>query len=198
MIKAIIFDLWGTTATKDVHLTKTLSEHFKIKKDLKKYEKSVQLKKWKTEKEMAKAYLKEHKLETTKENIDYTISVFQGSTKTTRWIEGMEKLVEELRKKYKIGLLSNTSNWQAKGAEKKLGLKKKFDKIVYSWQIGTKKPNKKNFQEICKKLKVKFQETIFIDDTKENLEKAKEMGIKTIHFKNAKKTKEDIKRYPEE
>ncbi len=48
--------------------------------------------------------------------------------------------------------------------------------------MGYAKPEKEMYEIILKRLDVKPEEAIFIDDRKENTEKARKMGIKNVLF----------------
>jgi len=63
-----------------------------------------------------------------------------------------------------------------------------FNGIQVSCDDGLRKPDKKAFEFVLKKLKVKAEESIFIDDKKENLVPAEKLGIKTFEsIEEAKK-----------
>lgn len=47
-----------------------------------------------------------------------------------------------------------------------------------------RKPDKKAFELILERLKVRPEESIFIDDKQENIDAAEKLGIKTILFEN--------------
>ncbi len=118
------------------------------------------------------------------------------------WLEALEKtylpypevidLVKKLRGDYKTGLLSNLED---AGVEviKKQGLEENFDEIVYSCKVGFIKPDKKIYQIMLKKLGVKAEEAVFIDDKEINIDGAKKAGMKGIVFLNYQKLVQDLK-----
>ena len=118
------------------------------------------------------------------------------------WLEALEKtylpyfevidLVKRLRGEYKIGLLSNLED---AGVEviKKQGLEENFDEIVYSCKVGFIKPDEKIYQIMLKKLGVKAEEAVFIDDKEINIDGAKKAGMKGIVFLNYQKLVQDLK-----
>ncbi|KAJ1158210.1 hypothetical protein NDU88_010904 [Pleurodeles waltl] len=63
-------------------------------------------------------------------------------------------------------------------------LRSHFDFLVESCRIGMRKPEQKIYQHVLDLLKVKAHETIFLDDLGSNLKPAKEMGMKTILFRD--------------
>jgi len=67
-----------------------------------------------------------------------------------------------------------------------------FDALEISCDDGLKKPNQKCFVSILEKLKIKPEESIFVDDKQENLDAAENFGMKTLIFKDDEQFFEDI------
>jgi len=67
-----------------------------------------------------------------------------------------------------------------------------FDALEISCDDGLKKPNQKCFMSILEKLKIKPEESIFVDDKQENLDAAENLGMKTLIFKDNKQFFEDV------
>lgn len=68
-----------------------------------------------------------------------------------------------------------------------------FDYGIASYMINSRKPEMKGFNMIMDHFGVNPSETLFIDDSKKNVESAKKLGINIIHLKDAKNLKEDLK-----
>jgi putative hydrolase of the HAD superfamily len=62
------------------------------------------------------------------------------------------------------------------------GLAPLFDKVYLSYKLGIRKPDPKIFELILNQNKLNPAETIFIDDSEEHIESAKNLGIQTIHL----------------
>ncbi|MBP6925491.1 MAG: HAD-IA family hydrolase [Candidatus Pacebacteria bacterium] len=194
MIKVIIFDLWETLGTKNVGISKSLQDKFNIPKIpdfMHLYERAVQLDKWKSEEEMAINFLKEFKLEDSQENIQYIIDLFREGIEKATMFDGMRELLYELKKKYKLGFISNTTVFESAVLDK-WGMRDVFDVASFSWEVGIKKPNKEIFDITLKKLGVKPEEAIFIDDGENNILKARELGLHGIIFKSVEQLKEEL------
>jgi len=97
-------------------------------------------------------------------------------------IKPVINLIKRLKKKYKIGLLTNNNVWLEE-INKKYKLYRLFDEIVNSFDVKATKPSKKIYSIILKKLNVKPNECIFIDDKKENVVAAEKIGMKGIVYK---------------
>ncbi len=194
MIKAIIFDLWGTLGTKKIGVSKSLSKRFGIKNNhdfLKKYEAAIQLQPWKTKELMAKNFLINFSLPVTKDNVQFITNIIDETLEKASIFQGMKELLEELHKKYKLGLLSNTTVFEAV-IPKKWGIQNLFDGEVYSWQINSLKPESKNFEEITSCLDVSPGQCVFVDDFEENVLAANEFGMKGILFISIEKLRNDL------
>ena len=104
------------------------------------------------------------------------------------------QFIKELKSKYKIFALTNEIKEAADFRIEKFKLKEYFDEIFVSSYIGMEKFNEsKIYKYVIKKLNAEAENIIFVDDKESNLIHAKELGIKTIHFKNLTQLKEDIK-----
>lgn len=89
--------------------------------------------------------------------------------------------IKELSKSYKIGLLSNAGQEEIEVIHRD-GLDSLFDAITVSYEVGDVKPNPKIFNTALSRLEVAPEESIFIDDSAQNLRGAGEIGIATIHY----------------
>jgi len=95
------------------------------------------------------------------------------------------ELLKELRKKYKVYLLSNTNpiimEWAHSKEFSPTGepLSAYFDKMFCSYIIGHTKPSKESFDAVIRGTGLNPEETIFFDDGQSNLDAAEKLGFKT-------------------
>lgn len=68
---------------------------------------------------------------------------------------------------------------------------------VYSFEVGTTKPNKNNYKILLEKYNLIPEETIFIDDRLNNIEVANNFGIHGIQFVTLDSVKEKVKKLEE-
>lgn len=96
------------------------------------------------------------------------------------------KFAFKLRKKgYKIAILSD--QWPlSKRALIKKRYMNKFDVVVFSCDVGVRKPNPKIYKIVLKKLNLPAKNCLFIDNQEWNITPAKKLGFKTILFKDNK------------
>ena len=98
------------------------------------------------------------------------------------YITGMDDLIHKLKKDgYRIYLLSNISRYFAENSDK-IEIFKEFDGLVFSGSIGLVKPNRDIFEYILEKYSLNPNETLFIDDNKQNVDTAEDLGIKSLLF----------------
>ena len=96
-------------------------------------------------------------------------------------------LLIELRKKYRLLLLSNTNyihiniSLPEELAKFRLTMDDLFDKCYYSYLMGAVKPNADIFEMMLLDAKVKPEECLFLDDGDKNIVTAKSLGINTYH-----------------
>lgn len=92
----------------------------------------------------------------------------------------------------KTAILSNILIFQAEVIREKEGYKD-FDAVILSYEEGMRKPEDLDFYHLApKRLGVKPEECIFIDDKEENLPSAQSIGIKTVLFKNSQQTIKEV------
>lgn len=97
--------------------------------------------------------------------------------------EELVALVDRLRAQHSVALLSNVS--QIRGfVDERFDLYSHFDRAFLSYKLKMQKPSKRMFNYALKKLKVRPEETLLIDDKEANLRVARELGIKCIQFNN--------------
>ncbi len=95
------------------------------------------------------------------------------------------------RKGYRIGILSD--QWYlSKDALIKKKDTHRFNPVLISCDIGLRKPNPKLYSLLIKRLKLKPDEILFIDNREWNLKPARRLGIKTILFKDNKQVVRDM------
>lgn len=100
-------------------------------------------------------------------------------------------LIELKKENYNIFVLSDASK-DCYEYFKKFEFFKFVDGAVYSFEVGSNKPNGKNYTTLLNKYNLIPEETIFIDDKLENIEMAKNFNIHAILFTNLEDLKNKI------
>ncbi|MBU3137085.1 HAD family phosphatase [Clostridium gasigenes] len=111
----------------------------------------------------------------------------------------IEKTVDILKKLkesgYKVYYLSNFHLKAFEHVTSKYNFFNIFDGGVVSYEEKIIKPEKEIYNKIIEKYKLNVNESIFIDDMECNINKAKEVGFKTILFKNPEELMVSLKEY---
>jgi len=114
----------------------------------------------------------------------------EKSSKTGINTELLE-LIEKLKNKYILGLISNVSNIE-KEYNEKFGLYKLFDPCILSCDVGFVKPDEEIYRLALEKVGLKPEKCVVIDDRQNCLVVAEILGFKTIKFENNNKFKKDL------
>lgn len=111
-------------------------------------------------------------------------------------------LLKELRGKYRLFLLSNTSSihitqvnkiLEASTGHKKL--EELFDKVYVSYEMGMMKPDPNIYLQVLAEQNILAEETLFVDDNADNIKAAAALGIETIHVQKPVTILEYLKDY---
>jgi HAD superfamily hydrolase (TIGR01509 family) len=122
---------------------------------------------------------------------DRIVREFQLSVKPDKFIEefsyfprglyhGVEEFLEKLSEKYSIATLSNTNeiHWN------RLCKENNFEKLVtnnfLSFRTGYMKPDKEAYLKVVEELNCSADKIIFFDDSRINVEVAREIGMNSI------------------
>lgn len=108
-------------------------------------------------------------------------------------IEGVLDIIKTLKNKnYTLCLLSGHTKEWTEYLNESYNYEIYFNAIIYSFQVGYNKPDRRIYNYVLNEIKTNPEDCIFIDDNDKLLEPAKKLGMKTIHFDNAKQLKEEL------
>lgn len=108
--------------------------------------------------------------------------------------EAFYKYVVTLHKKYKIALFTNAWDDARTTNIQKFHLDKICDNMIISSEVKMRKPHKKIFKLALNLMNTTAGESVFIDDTMENIRVGREMGLHSIHFIHTKPAIDQIRR----
>jgi putative hydrolase of the HAD superfamily len=69
---------------------------------------------------------------------------------------------------------------------------KRFDVLVWSYQLKMAKPDPAIFRYVLEKLGTRPEETLFLDDKQVNVDAAKELGFRSLVFSNVEQLRQDL------
>ena len=186
MIKAIIFDCFGVLVTDSLDAIINSNDLSEIQRDeIKSYvtaanKGSISVAEYRSE--VANILNMEHK--------DLNSAIKNGEIKD----ENLLEYIRELKKEYKIGLLSNVTSMdslRSRFAENEL--EDNFDVVVASGQIGYAKPEAEAYEITVDKLGVFLSECVMIDDREEYVNAAVGIGMKGIVYTGMNDLKKELK-----
>lgn len=102
-------------------------------------------------------------------------------------------LLDKLRTKYPVGLISNTNEAHVEWIREKFIFLQWFPKPTYSFVAGYLKPQQEIFQEALRALSVPAEKSLFIDDLGVNVLSAQTLGMKVIHLTTEKNLENELK-----
>lgn len=123
----------------------------------------------------------------TPEKIDGLVN--RETTKNTPLL----KYIGELRERgYKIGLLSNVANNWIRDYFLTEEEQELFDMMIFSFETGMTKPDRRIYMLACERLRVGPHEAIFIDDVERYIDAAEHEGLEGIVYKDFNQAKKEI------
>ena len=98
-----------------------------------------------------------------------------------------------LKKHYSIWLLSNTNSHHIKDEIKiRYDFLDEVDGAIYSFNVGKIKPDPEIFYISINAARTKFENCVFIDDLKSNIESAKKIGILSFQYTSTDQLIKDL------
>jgi HAD superfamily hydrolase (TIGR01509 family) len=183
MIKAVIIDFDGVVYLENMRFSKLLNSRFNIpdEKVMSFFRDELircQLGQADLKKELVK-YIKTWQIKSTVEKL------------MEMWFENgkindkLVSIISELRTRGIVCVLvTDNEKYRMNYMMEKYNLEKIFDKIVTSYDIGARKPNRKVYDFIFSSLNLKPRECLYFDDSEKNIEIGKKLGIKSYVFEN--------------
>ena len=101
--------------------------------------------------------------------------------------------IKLLKKKYKVGFLSNAFKGVREWIENHYRFLDSFDQVIFSNEVGLRKPDPVIYRMMCDKLNVIPQQAVFIDDMLVNVEGAQKVGLQAVHYQGRERLIKDLK-----
>ena len=96
--------------------------------------------------------------------------------------EELISLIRKLKTNYHTAIISNATNSLRQTLSEIFPISDAFDLIVCSAEEGIMKPDQEIYRRALHRLNIDPLQSIFIDDSKENVLSAQEYGMHTIHY----------------
>lgn len=109
--------------------------------------------------------------------------------------KGIQPVLKKLSKNYPLYVISNTNALHFDYVtEKYPKIFHYFKKRFPSHEVGRRKPDPRIYWKVLRAIRLKPDETVFIDDMPHFVEAAKKIGMKGIRFRSIFRLKRDLRR----
>lgn len=117
-----------------------------------------------------------------------------GLWKTTWKLQPkMRRLVNKLSDNYTLAILSNSDYLNTSEYKRKKWLDP-FSVLVLSHEVGILKPDRRIYELTLERLGIPAESCVFIDDQEKNLVPARELGMRTILYRNLEQLTSEFER----
>jgi putative hydrolase of the HAD superfamily len=106
--------------------------------------------------------------------------------------EGSCALARELKRDYRLFLLSNVNRLHFEYIQKKFDIIKIFDEVILSFIVGAMKPEAPIFEDVVKKAGCERGEILYIDDREDLIREAARFGMDSIRYEGSEKLKGEL------
>lgn len=204
MIKAIIFDIGGTLINPYKKLRRRHYEKFLRKRGIRVSYKdfwdrvtsvanrTIDIGKLEDEKKFWQMVFDRWKLKISDEDVKRLRDAY---LKPRRLYPDVKNHLSKWKGKYKLAIISNAfSPWFYEAFER-LGLKRYFEIVIVSSEVGIRKPNKRIFSIALRRLRLRGEEAVYVgNDPHFDIRGAKQSKIKTVILVRNKQTLEKLRK----
>jgi len=186
MVKVILFDFWGTLVENGVWSpTKQAKNILQIDVPFSDYvtrmERAMMTSKFFELKDAFLAVGNEFKVKVNPRQMDLLIGMWNKSWMLAQPYKEVKEVLEKLKEKYTLILVSNTDCFSEKRVLEKFGLLKYFDKAFFSHEMGLLKTDKRFFDQVLFDLNVPAEDCLMVGDSlQSDVHAAQQAGIKAV------------------
>ncbi len=105
----------------------------------------------------------------------------------------LDFIKSDLKNHYKIGILSNVGRGWLESLFEEPQREGVFDMIIASGDEGIAKPDPRFFQLAAKRLGVKPEQCVMVDDVERNCAEARAVGMQSVHYEGIEDIKKQLK-----
>lgn len=187
MVKAIIFDLWGTIVEQGVHPSpsKQVKRFLRVDSSFPEFVSTFESSFMTSEFESLKAgfeqVVKDFGVRIPDFVYDKMIGMWNKNAILSEMYEDVRSSIEDLRKDYKVFLLSNIDKFSYDQVNTKFDIESLFDATYPSFKTGLLKSDKKSFEKIMKDNKLKSDDVLMVGDClSSDIATAENAGVKGL------------------
>jgi len=188
MVKTIMFDFWGTLVENGIFPSPVRQAKTILRIDrlpfplfILEFEKALMTKRFDDLYQAFDNVCKQFDLRPDAQRQDMLVGMWNKNKLLAKPFPDTIEMLEKLKKSYRILLVSNTDSFSVESVLDKYDLRKYFDAIYLSCDLGLLKSNPKMFEAILEKEGIKAEDAIMVGDSIESdLIGAENAGIKGI------------------
>ena len=186
MVKTILFDFWGTLVENGVWSPiKQVKNLLRINLPFPEYvvrmEQAMMTSKFENLRDAFKSICQEFDLQCDEKKLDELVGMWNKSWMLAHPYEEVKEVLEKLKGKYNLVLVSNTDAISINNVLDKFQLRPLFNKIYFSYELGLIKTNKNFFKHILNDLNIRVEDCVMVGDSvQSDIISAKKIGIKAI------------------
>jgi epoxide hydrolase-like predicted phosphatase len=105
----------------------------------------------------------------------------------------MTDYFQRLRPRYRTAILSNAAAGGRREEQARYGFDAMADVLVYSYEVGIEKPDRRIYRLTCERLGVSPSEAVMVDDVEANVLAAREVGMRTVWFQSTAQAISNLK-----
>ncbi len=186
MVKAILFDFWGTLVENGVWSPiKQVKSILNIKLPFPEYvvrmERAMMTSKFENLKSAFIAVCKEFNLEVDEEKIGQLVGIWNKSWMLAQPYDETVSALKKLKEKYQLILVSNTDNFSIEHVMNKFNLSELFDNIFLSYNLGLIKTDERFFKQVLSEITLGVDDCVIVGDSlQSDVIAAKKVGIKAV------------------
>jgi len=110
-------------------------------------------------------------------------------------LPGMVELLARLKRRFRLGLLSNTGPWHAEYQIRASAAFPLFDAVTFSFEVGAAKPDRRMFFDLLGKLGLMAEQCVFIDDLPGHVAAAGALRFRALRFTSREALIADLARW---
>ncbi len=186
MIKAIILDFWGTLVENGVwspikQVQQILNINLPFSEYVVRMEKAMMTSTFPSLKDAFESVCKEFNLACTEQKMEQLVGMWNKSWMLAKPYEEVEEELAKLQKRYTLILVSNTDCFSINQVLDKFKLRDYFERIYFSYDLGTIKTNQKFLKNVLQKSKLKPEDCMVVGDSiLSDMDAAKSAGIRGV------------------
>ncbi|PIZ51430.1 hypothetical protein COY27_03505 [Candidatus Woesearchaeota archaeon CG_4_10_14_0_2_um_filter_33_13] len=186
MVKAILFDFWGTLVENGVWSPiKQVRNILDLKLPFPEYvvrmERAMMTTEFKELKDAFNAVYQEFNTNVNEQNIEKLVGLWNKSWMLAKPYPKVTEMLHQLKSKYKLILVSNSDCISIERVLDKFELRNLFDNIFLSYKVGLIKTDKNFFKHVLSELGLNVEDCIMVGDSiQSDVMSAKRIGMKAI------------------